>query len=103
MESKIFLDLNKPIIYQFFSASWDKKLYFENIHKPIHNNISVKLFENEILNNLTMNEPIDILLFWIPILILFLLYSFYYINIIEILQNFMIGLFIWTLLEYLFH
>jgi hypothetical protein len=70
-----------------------------------HTGESIRIFKNPILESFTHVHPIVPLILWVPI-ISFLLYrgaTLHGVSAIEFAALFGIGIFVWTLTEYLLH
>ncbi|CAG8530592.1 5837_t:CDS:2 [Ambispora leptoticha] len=103
LQEENFLDLNKPLFYQMFNCNFSKEFYLRQIHKPRFLPYSARLFEHPSLEMLTKTPWYLIPALWLPA-------TYYHIYMAsETLGNksitvlFIIGMFIWTLLEYTLH
>lgn len=124
-----FLDLSKPLLIQVWRAPWSKEYYLEQVHNPRHLKESARLFGPSFLEAFTRTNWYVVPIFWTPIT-LFLVYlsllQFTDNSILagDVLQFplaldrlptpsisacykttacFLLGNFIWTLLEYGMH
>lgn len=107
-KNKAFLDLDKPLIPQMWRLRVSKEEYLRQVHKPRHLNRDARFFESDYLERLTKTPWWFIPLFWTPILVASgllgasrLTAQGLGIPAISILWSF--GLFMWTVLEYVFH
>jgi 4-hydroxysphinganine ceramide fatty acyl 2-hydroxylase len=105
-EYKYNVDLKKGILWQV----WTKmKLdeYLEFIHDPKHmiNPPEAILFENKFLEIFTKTPWWVIPLLWVPGILYYLNYSYFELNytVAEVMFYYIVGLFAWTLTEYILH
>ncbi len=100
-----FLDLNKPLLMQVFNGGFSKNFYLEQVHRPRHykGGASAPLFGN-FLEPLSKTSWWVIPIFWIPPVV----YGMYlasegFSGPAPLFFFYILGLFIWTLLEYGLH
>jgi 4-hydroxysphinganine ceramide fatty acyl 2-hydroxylase len=100
-----FLDLSRPLFPQVWFGGFSKEFYLDQVHRPRHykGGASAPLFGN-FLEPLTKTPWWVIPLLWIPAVT----YGVYlasegFENPLEEVGCFMVGLFLWTLIEYLMH
>ncbi|KAJ7096720.1 oxidoreductase [Mycena belliarum] len=122
-----FLDLSKPLIRQVWESNFSKTYYLRQVHQPRHLSQSARLFGPDILEAATRTEWWVIPIFWGPIVSYLFLRSLIQFSIgpnalqpftvhpllplalispASILKTgacFLIGNFIWTILEYTLH
>lgn len=98
-----FLDLDKPLIMQILRADWTRDFYVDQIHRPRHyGKGSAQLFGNFL-------EPISLTPWWVvPTLWIPINFYIFYLGAKELtpimtLSFWLLGLFVWTLLEYGLH
>lgn len=100
-----FLDLNRPLLAQLWFSGFSKDFYLEQVHKPRHykNGESAPLFGN-FLEPLSKTPWFVVPIIWVPVVS----YGVYLAN--QGLPNaaatgmlFVLGLCIWTLVEYFLH
>ncbi|CAG8455673.1 10677_t:CDS:2 [Ambispora gerdemannii] len=103
LQQEHFLDLNKPLFYQMFHCNYSKEFYLKQIHKPRFLPYSARLFGHPHLEMLTKTPWYVIPALWLPA-------TYYHIYMAsETLGNksitvlFIIGIFLWTLIEYTLH
>jgi dihydroceramide fatty acyl 2-hydroxylase len=77
-------------------------------HLPIdHSDVPIRLFKSNFLEFFSHISPITVIVIWLPIAIFFLVRAFLQIKPgafpLFIPLGFLIGLFVWTLSEYLLH
>jgi 4-hydroxysphinganine ceramide fatty acyl 2-hydroxylase len=100
-----FLDLSRPLFPQVWFGGFSKEFYLDQVHRPRHykGGESAPLFGN-FLEPLTKTPWWVIPLAWLPPVT----YGLYvasagFENLLEEVGCFMLGLFLWTLIEYLMH
>ncbi len=73
--------------------------------EKIHNKGQAQIFRNQYLEYLTKTHPLVIWGLYLPIIILFLFYSFYKFefSFLQIIIIFFSGIFFWTFFEYIMH
>ncbi|CAG8574590.1 15119_t:CDS:2 [Acaulospora morrowiae] len=98
-----FLDLSRPLFYQMFNCDFTKEFYLQQIHKPRHLPYSVKLFESPYLEILTKTPWYVIPIIWIPVVYYHASMASENLGLNTISVLFVIGIWIWTLLEYALH
>ncbi|CAX42300.1 fatty acid hydroxylase, putative [Candida dubliniensis CD36] len=98
-----FLDLNKPLLMQLLTSDFSKDFYLDQVHRPRHyGKGSAPLFGNFL-------EPISLTPWWVIPMVWLPpnLYIFYigFVNQspITALSLWVMGLFVWTLVEYCLH
>lgn len=98
-----FLDLNKPLLMQLLRSNFTKEFYLDQVHRPRHyGKGSAPLFGNFL-------EPISLTPWWVVPLVWLPpnMYIFYigFVNQSPIiaLSFWVMGLFVWTLVEYCLH
>ncbi|CAI5759149.1 unnamed protein product [Candida verbasci] len=98
-----FLDLNKPLLIQLLTSDFSKDFYLDQVHRPRHyGKGSAPLFGNFL-------EPISLTPWWVVPLVWLPpnLYIFYigFANqpILTSLSLWIMGLFVWTFVEYCLH
>lgn len=100
------IDLKKGILWQVFKKLRLKE-YLEFIHDPKHmiNPPEAILFETPILEFFTKTPWWAILVIWVPLVLFNLFYAFFDMdkNIPVIVTGYLLGIFIWTLCEYILH
>ncbi|ORX56759.1 hypothetical protein DM01DRAFT_1319800, partial [Hesseltinella vesiculosa] len=100
-----FLNLNKPLFPQLWQATYSKEFYLEQVHKPRYTSHYVPYFGNPILDVLSRTTWYTVPLLWLP----FVGYQIWksLVASCSSLQNtvlaFGLGVFAWTLLEYMLH
>ncbi|CAG8670514.1 14069_t:CDS:2 [Funneliformis mosseae] len=97
-----FLDLNKPLFDQVVNSKFSKEFYLEQIHQPRHLPYSARLFANPWLELLTKTPWYAIPILWIPVV------SYHLFMASELGSKlvtifFIIGIGVWTFLEYVLH
>jgi 4-hydroxysphinganine ceramide fatty acyl 2-hydroxylase len=100
-----FLDLNKPLLMQVWFGGFSKKFYLEQVHRPRHykGGESAPLFGN-FLEPLTKTPWYLIPVFWLPPVA----YGTWTAregctNWLQVAAYWFLGLFLWTLVEYILH
>ncbi|CUM66919.1 uncharacterized protein PRCAT00004604001 [Priceomyces carsonii] len=98
-----FLDLSKPLLLQVFYGDFTKEFYLDQVHRPRHyGKGSAPLFGN-FLEPLSLTPWWVVPLVWLPVNF----YIFYvgWVNQSKIvaLSLWTMGLFVWTLVEYILH
>ncbi|KHC76221.1 hypothetical protein MGS_03711 [Candida albicans P78042] len=98
-----FLDLNKPLLMQLLTSNFSKEFYLDQVHRPRHyGKGSAPLFGNFL-------EPISLTPWWvIPLVWLPPNFYLFYVGFVNqspitALSLWVMGLFIWTLVEYCLH
>ncbi|KAI8973625.1 hypothetical protein BDF20DRAFT_995405 [Mycotypha africana] len=98
-----FLDLNKPLVPQFFKLKFTREHYLEQVHKPRYLNRPADFFGHPLLEPLSKTVWWVVPLIWLP----YVGYNFYkslqYGNPLATTLYFFLGIFIWTFLEYALH
>lgn len=77
-------------------------------HYPIeHNDTPIRLFKSDFLEFFSHISPVTIVVIWMPVVVFFLVRAYWvrpaFISAWYILLGYVLGLFIWTLAEYLLH
>lgn len=98
-----FLDLNKPLLPQMLTSTFSKEFYLEEVHRPRHyGKGSAQLFGNFL-------EPLSLTAWWVvPAVWLPCNFAFFYVGFrnqdpVTALSLWVMGLFVWTLVEYCLH
>ncbi|SGZ51488.1 CIC11C00000001442 [Sungouiella intermedia] len=98
-----FLDLSRPLLPQMIFSNFSKDFYLDQVHRPRHyGKGSAQLFGNFL-------EPISLTPWWVvPAVWLPVNFAFFYIGFtgqskITALSMWVLGLCVWTLLEYVLH
>jgi 4-hydroxysphinganine ceramide fatty acyl 2-hydroxylase len=101
-----FLDLNKPLLMQVFRGGFEKDFYLEQVHRPRHykGGASAPLFEWEFLEPLSKTAWYVVPSIWLPCIA----YGTYlakegFSSWAAVVPFWVLGLFIWTLVEYVLH
>jgi len=100
-----FLDLNKPLFMQMVNCNFDKKFYLEQIHRPRHykGGDSAPLFGN-FLEPLSKTAWWVIPTVWLPPVAYGTFLGFWNLRSTqEAAAYWGLGLFLWTLVEYVLH
>lgn len=98
-----FIDLRKPLLMQVLTAKYNKEFYLEQIHKPRHyGKGSAPIFGN-FLEPISKTPWFVIPMIWIPADCYALYCALQGSHVLTVAALYMLGLFIWTLLEYLLH
>jgi 4-hydroxysphinganine ceramide fatty acyl 2-hydroxylase len=100
-----FLDLNKPLLLQVWFGGFSKDFYLEQVHRPRHykGGASAPLFGN-FLEPLSKTPWWVIPIIWLPpVTYGTYLASFGCASILEEAMYWGLGLFLWTLVEYILH
>ncbi|CEP12443.1 hypothetical protein [Parasitella parasitica] len=98
-----FLDLSKALVPQLIRARYTKEFYLEQVHKPRYMSGPAIFFGHPLLEPLTKTAWYVIPTVWIPYAGYQLYQSFAYGNDIATWMSFVLGIAIWSLLEYLLH
>lgn len=98
-----FLDLNKPLIPQMLCSTFSKEFYLDQVHRPRHyGKGSAPLFGNFL-------EPLSLTPWWVvPAVWLPPNFYIFYVGFVNqdklvALSFWVMGLFVWTLVEYCMH
>lgn len=98
-----FIDLNKPLLWQVLFATYDKEFYLDQVHRPRHyGKGSAPIFGNFL-------EPISktpwwvVPLIWIPADMYVVSIALQGSSAFTVAALYILGMFIWTLVEYLLH
>ena len=106
--SSNFLDLKQALVPQMFSKSFTKQFYLDEVHKPKFLKGSALFFNQPYLEILTRTPWYIVPLFWGPIVLWHMAtaveqFSNSSLSIIGCSLLVVLGVFAWTLLEYVFH
>lgn len=102
-EKHKFLDLNKALITQVLFGNFTRDFYIEQVHRPRHyGKGSAPLFGN-FMEPLSKTPWYVIPILWIPADIYAISLALQGLRWFYVLPLYILGLFIWTLLEYLLH
>ncbi|OTA65433.1 inositolphosphorylceramide-B C-26 hydroxylase [Hypoxylon sp. EC38] len=100
-----FLDLNKPLLMQVWNGGFSKRFYLDQVHRPRHykGGASAPLFGN-FLEPLSLTPWWMVPLIWLPCVA----YGTYlasegFENKLSLGASWVLGVFIWTLVEYVLH
>lgn len=100
------IDLKKGVLWQVFTKL-NLKQYLEFIHDPKHmiNPPEAILFDTPALEFFTKNPYWVILMIWLPLVLYNLFYAYFELerSIPILLTGYLLGIFIWTLVEYILH
>ncbi|EPZ33414.1 Cytochrome b5-like heme/steroid binding domain-containing protein [Rozella allomycis CSF55] len=102
-EQECFIDLTKPLVYQFWNTRLTKEEYLKNVHKPRYLKEPATFFESPLLEPLSRTPWYVIPLFWIPIIISMEIYAYESLGFPQCLQLGIIGLLSWFFIEYTLH
>jgi len=99
-----FLDLTKPVWPQMWYCVFTKDFYMEQVHIPLHikDGSPVPIFGN-FLVPLTMTPWYIIPTIWVPFSMTWLYFASFHFSSTTLIVMFILGLFHWTLLEYIVH
>ncbi|ORZ24502.1 hypothetical protein BCR42DRAFT_446440 [Absidia repens] len=105
MKTSQFLDLRKALIPQFFTTSFTKEFYLEQVHKPRYLPTPAIFFGHPLLEPLSKTVWYVVPLLWLPFAAYQFSKSLALSGGANVLSGFSfgLGLLIWTLLEYLLH
>lgn len=98
-----FLDLSKALVPQLIRARYTKEFYLEQVHKPRYMPTPAIFFGHPLLEPLTKTAWYVVPLIWVPYVIYQLRNSLEFGNTQGTSLSFILGIVIWTLLEYLLH
>lgn len=99
-----FLDINAPLMPQMLRKRWTKRYYLEQVHKARYLPRPAVLFPFLVLEILTRTPWYVIPLVWLPIITFLAARAFREIDALTTtVVMWFIGLFGWTLAEYIFH
>lgn len=103
MKKHKFLDLTKPLFTQVLFSDFSKDFYLDQVHRPRHyGKGSAPLFGN-FLEPLSLTPWWVVPVIWLPINFYIFYIGFVNQNKIIALSFWVLGLFVWTLLEYGLH
>ena len=100
-----FLDLNRPLFPQMLFSSFSKEFYLDQVHRPRHyrGGDSAPLFGN-FLEPLSKTAWYVVPTLWLPPVAYGTYLGFSYFNNPAVAASYwLLGLFLWTLVEYLMH
>jgi len=100
-----FLDLSRPLFPQLWNGGFSKKFYLEQVHRPRHyrGGASAPLFGN-FLEPLSKTAWWVVPLVWLPMVMYGSWYGFNGLSTpVEGIGYWALGLFLWTLVEYILH
>lgn len=98
-----FLDLNKPLLPQMITSTFSKQFYLEEVHRPRHyGKGSAQLFGN-FLEPLSLTPWWVVPTVWLPCNFAFFYVGFKGLDVVSALSLWVMGLFVWTLVEYCLH
>jgi 4-hydroxysphinganine ceramide fatty acyl 2-hydroxylase len=97
-----FLDLRKPLFPQMLRANFSKEFYLQQVHQPRYVPYSAPLFGN-FLDAFTKTAWYMIPTIWLPIVGYQVYKSLEFDSNVATLSCFVLGIFIWTLVEYILH
>lgn len=98
-----FLDLKKPLIPQMLRSTFSKEFYLDQVHRPRHfGKGSAPLFGN-FLEPLSLTPWWVVPLVWLPPNLVLFYIGFVNQNKITALSLWVMGLFVWTFVEYCLH
>ncbi|ORY74786.1 inositolphosphorylceramide-B C-26 hydroxylase [Leucosporidium creatinivorum] len=111
-ERNQFLDLDRPLVMQMWNSDFSKSFYLQQVHQPRHLPHPARLFGPSYLEMFTRTPWYVVPLIWVPITLYIL-----YLSVSQQLDKgtewgtawartgacFLLGNFIWTLLEYTMH
>lgn len=98
-----FLDLSKALVPQLIRARFTKEFYLEQVHKPRYLPGSAIFFGHPLLEPLTKTAWYIIPTIWIPYVGYQLYHSLVFGNPVGTGLSFVLGMVIWSFLEYLLH
>ena len=98
-----FLDLNKPLLPQMLTSTFDKDFYLDQVHRPRHyGKGSAPLFGN-FLEPVSLTPWWVVPVVWLPVNLYIFSIGFSGQSKITALSFWALGLFVWTLIEYCMH
>ncbi|KAI7907968.1 uncharacterized protein BX663DRAFT_492586 [Cokeromyces recurvatus] len=103
MKKNQFLDLSKALVPQMLRARFTKEFYLEQVHKPRYLPGPAIFFGHPLLEPLTKTAWYIVPTVWFPYVSYQLYCSLSYDSNITTGVSFLIGILVWTLLEYLLH
>ncbi|KAK9480545.1 hypothetical protein V1514DRAFT_173916 [Lipomyces japonicus] len=102
-KSHQFLDLNKPLFLQVLLGGFDRQFYLQQVHRPRHyGNGSAPLFGN-FLEPLSKTPWFIVPLVWLPCIAYGCYLALQGLPAYKFALLFGLGLFLWTLVEYILH
>ncbi|KAI9032800.1 hypothetical protein CLU79DRAFT_692950 [Phycomyces nitens] len=104
-EKEKFLDLRKPLFPQLWNATYSKKFYLEQVHRPRYVPYYVAYFSDPAMDVLSRTSWYMVPLIWIPFVVYQLWSSLQtgHNDFMVTGVSFSSGVFFWTLLEYCLH
>ena len=100
-----FLDLNRPLLMQVWNGGFEKDFYLEQVHRPRHykGGASAPLFGN-FLEPLSKTAWWVVPTVWFPPVAYGTFLAFQHVpNTLQMMAYWCLGLFLWTLTEYILH
>lgn len=99
-----FLDLNRPLFPQMLFSTFGKEFYLEQVHRPRHykGGASAPLFGN-FLEPLSKTAWYIVPSLWLPPVLYGTYLGFTHLPVTTAPVYWLLGLFLWTLVEYLLH
>ncbi|KAF9897008.1 fatty acid alpha-hydroxylase [Lobosporangium transversale] len=99
-----FLDLSQPLLWQLWNSDFSKAFYLEQVHIPRHISGSARIFGSPYLEVFTKTPWYIIPIFWLPIIT----YNAHRsletgLSPDNLAALFVLGMFLWTLAEYVIH
>ena len=98
-----FIDLNKPMFLQVWNAKYNKEYYLKQVHIPRYVKGSAPLFGHPALEIFTKTPWYVIPMVWLPFCAFCMMHALETLEIWQAASLFVLGLFNWTILEYVFH
>jgi 4-hydroxysphinganine ceramide fatty acyl 2-hydroxylase len=100
-----FLDLRKALFPQLWNATYSKKYYLEQVHRPRYTPYCVPYFDNPVLDMLSKTNWYVVPMIWLPFVGFQLWRSWNSTgaSIETLAQGCVAGIFFWTLFEYVLH
>ncbi|KAG2234264.1 hypothetical protein INT48_002854 [Thamnidium elegans] len=98
-----FLDLSKALVPQLIRARYTKEFYLEQVHKPRYMPTPAIFFGHPLLEPLTKTAWYVVPSIWLPYAAYQLYHSLSFGNVQGTALSFVLGIVIWSLLEYLLH
>ena len=98
-----FLDLNKPLVPQMLTKRFTKVHYLEQVHKPRYLNRPAEFFGHPLLEPLSKTVWWVVPLIWLPYVAYNVYRSLLSGNTVATALFFLLGVFIWSFLEYGLH
>eukprot|EP00475_Leptophrys_vorax_P000108 TRINITY_DN10058_c0_g1_i3.p1 TRINITY_DN10058_c0_g1~~TRINITY_DN10058_c0_g1_i3.p1 ORF type:complete len:352 (-),score=81.09 TRINITY_DN10058_c0_g1_i3:66-1121(-) len=98
-----FLDLDKPLVPQLLNSKISKDEYMKLVHRPRHHHKEAIIFPWPFLEQFTHTHWMTIPIVWGSIGVLCAALSLPTMSVLQFIQYWCTGLFLWTLVEYLVH